>query len=59
MCMYVCLSAWVPDMYMVHVYQKRPSDLLELELQVIVSYPVLVLGAEPASSGRAANALNL
>ena len=59
MCMYVCLSVYAPHVSMVHVYQKRPLGLLELELQVVVSCPVLVLGIEPGSPGRAASAVNL
>jgi hypothetical protein len=38
--------------------QERASDLPELELQMVVSYVMWVLGTELRSSGRAAGALN-
>ena len=38
--------------------QKRVLDVLELELQAVVSHLVRALGTEPGSSVRAANALN-
>lgn len=38
--------------------QKKSLDSLELELQVIVNNPLLVLGTQLESSGREAKGLN-
>jgi hypothetical protein len=45
-------------MYNAHRDQKSMSDVLELELQVVVSYHVFAR-TEPRSSARAINALKL
>lgn len=47
----------------VHVHvsaggQKRPSDPLELQLQVIITHPAWRLGNKPGSSARAVCAPN-
>ena len=47
-CMHMCEG--------VHRSQKRVLDLLELELQAVVSCPTWILGTELRSSVRAANA---
>lgn len=39
--------------------QKRASDSLELEIQVVVSDPVWVLGVKLRSSGRSESTLTL
>jgi hypothetical protein len=39
-----------------HGDQKRALDVLKLELQVLMSHLIQVLGTELRSSGRAANA---
>ena len=41
-----------------HRSQKKISEPLELELQVVVSHPVWVLGTKLGSSARATNAFN-
>lgn len=52
-CMYVC----VLHVDSTHKGQKRASDPLGLELQMLVSYRVL-LGLRPRSSAKPASALN-
>ena len=47
------LAAW----YGVFGYQKRELNPLELELQMVIRYPV-VLGLKPGSSERIVNAIN-
>lgn len=55
-CLHVCI--WTTCV-MCYEGQKRVPDLLELELQTVVSHPVWVLGTELRSSVRAAIVLNL
>lgn len=41
LCLYVCVSVWVCEYVGTRVVrgQKRPLDLLELELELVVSHP--------------------
>ena len=54
--MYVCLSA--PEDQRAHGGHERVLDLLELELQAVVSHLMLVLGIKPVSFGRTTSALS-
>lgn len=51
----MCVGVCACHVYTVRYHQKRTSDPLELELRVIVSPPVGVLGTELGSSVRAAS----
>lgn len=53
--MCVCVSACVSVCVCVCDGQKRASDPLELEWQVLVSHPTWVLEPDLSSSGRAAS----
>jgi hypothetical protein len=59
MCICFCVCLWL---YVIYVYASgKPDEAtgpLELELQVVLSCPVLVLGTELRSSARAGSALN-
>lgn len=52
---YVCVCQLHVSTYRT---QKRMLDTLQLEVEVVVSYLMWLLGIEPRSSARAANALN-
>lgn len=50
--MCICVSAGA------YGVQKRASDLLKLELQVVLSHPVCVLGTKLSSFAKAVHALH-
>ena len=41
-----------------HGVQKRASQPLEMELEMVMSHPIWALGTEPRSSARSASVLN-
>lgn len=55
-CVYVCVSMCNHAHAGTYRGQKRPLDLLDLEVRAVVSRPMWVLGIE--SSARAASTLN-